>query len=85
MYRAPDNAPRCPVCGMSNLTPETAAGATEGWSFVRFGVLSGPTKMTSVNVTRARLCLDCGYVMHFVSQGELRYLRGELATLTPYP
>ena len=89
MYRSPDTTPRCVACGNSNLTPETKFDTSEGYAnlyFKRRDVVAGffsTSDTQTLAIDRARACLDCGYVMLFLGEGKLEWLRKELPGLVP--
>ncbi len=92
MYRTPEVAPRpCPMCGESSWTPETKLDPTEGYLKVRFRVANathtflGGTPSRDFTVSRARVCLGCGFVATSLSASDLHELKDELSSLTGMP
>jgi hypothetical protein len=89
MYREPDRTPHCVSCGGAHVTPPTRFDLTEGAACVQYlivgttGVFGGTPE--PYRVTRARVCLDCGHVMHGLDTRELERLRTRLQNLAPAP
>lgn len=69
---------RCPVCAGENLTAETDYASFENaLRFRNAGTkkkIFGPNDL-HVRADRGRVCLDCGYVLYFLSRQELQRLR----------
>jgi hypothetical protein len=86
MYRVPDKSPRCLACGNTNLTPETKFDPSEGNAYIHFfdptaepGFFDHSDATFAVN--RARVCLDCGYVMLSLGRERLAQLRAAIGRL----
>jgi DNA-directed RNA polymerase subunit RPC12/RpoP len=69
---------QCPVCGSQELSPKTDYSSFE--THARFtgmggaGLLGGAKDLT-MGASRARVCLDCGHLILFVSDSDRRRLR----------
>jgi len=80
VYRTPDPTPHCVSCGSASVTPPTTFGADAPVS-VFFASREGHNER--FHVDRARVCLDCGYVMPAVSPETLTLMRVLLPALRP--
>lgn len=87
MYRSPDETPRCPCCQSIELGPLTKFDPSEGYARVHFrvkgataGLLGSPAN-AAYTVDRARVCLRCGHVMHFLSAEQCADLRRRIESL----
>lgn len=90
MYRTPDETPRCACCHSEQLTDITKFDPSEGYARVHFdnkrpadGVFA--SRRVQYTVDRARICIACGHVMHFVSarqRAELAKRLDELAAVS---
>jgi hypothetical protein len=89
MYRTQADAPRCPACQGTALTPTTKFDPGEGRSSVYFDYTKkgGLFDLDGVHFVcdRARVCLECGHVALSMSKKRLEGLKEELAKLTPVP
>ncbi|MFO0682971.1 MAG: hypothetical protein U0234_13025 [Sandaracinus sp.] len=88
MYRSPDRIERCPCCQSEELGPLTKFDPSEGNAHLHFarkdptgGIFRASSETFAVD--RARVCLACGHVMFFFSEGRLRQLKGRLPELEP--
>jgi hypothetical protein len=88
MTPAPLGPPRCPLCQSTSLTFATQLKLQCDDTSVE-AVFQGPDKSwassgtAGFRVGRCRVCLDCGYVLPFLSETELQQLRERVGTLTP--
>lgn len=68
---------RCPVCRSDELSPETDYSSFE--THARFRGVGGQGlfggKDLTVGASRARVCLDCGYLLLFVGDSAREKLR----------
>jgi hypothetical protein len=86
-----EKKPACPMCGSEHLSPMTKLAPTEGYLELQFlkkdqiggGWAEDPIDRTAL--TRARVCLDCGFAMLHVSSGDLFRLRQRLGELDWLP
>lgn len=82
------NAPRCPLCQGTSVTPATQFRQQSSTLSVT-SVFQGPGRSWASSgeegfeVGRCRVCLDCGYVLLFLSQEELALLQKRIALLVP--
>lgn len=88
MYRRSDETPHCACCNSERLTPASRFEPSEGYARVHYRLKSpGPgffdSRYAQFTVTRARICLSCGYVMHFVDETQLADLASRIAELEP--
>jgi len=88
-----DEKMRCPVCGGARLSPETLISGrasnyladiyfsvkrtVQGWG----GREKQKKEKLCIQITRARVCGGCGYVLTFVRRRQLQELQGEWARL----
>lgn len=86
MYRTPDETPRCPCCHSLELSEVTKFDPSEGYARVHFeqaqrpsGLFADPFVRYTVN--RARVCLACGHVMHFLDEKQRADLAERMASL----
>lgn len=86
-----EKMPCCPVCASQQLSPMTKLAASEGYfelHYVKKDQLGGgwgedPIDRTAL--TRARVCLACGFAMLHVSSADLARLGQRLAELEWLP
>ncbi len=74
-------ANKCPVCASDQLSPETEYASFDNHARFRgmggTGFL-GQDKDLTMGAGKARVCLDCGYLLLFVSDKDLRELKDSL-------
>lgn len=79
----------CPVCAGPHLSPETVLHPSGGVTQVMFakrGVapsLFRNDDRVSLRVDRARVCLQCGFVLSFLSAEAIHRVRAEAPSLEP--
>lgn len=70
----------CPVCRSQELSPETDYASFD--NHARFRGLGGDGFMGRKDLTlgaaRARVCLDCGYLLLFVGDAQREQLRAAI-------
>jgi len=79
---------QCPTCGGANITPATQLKQQSVSTGLHVVFSTGAETWASSGqegfaVKRGRVCLDCGYVMVFMSSAALSDLRGKVARLQP--
>ena len=79
---------QCPTCGGANVTPATQLKEQSKETGLHVVFESGEETWASRGhagfpVKRGRVCLDCGYVMVFMSDRALGELRAKIAGLRP--
>lgn len=90
-YRSPDQTPLCCSCGSASLTPSTKFVLHESMAQVHFQDTPGKpsffnsdgTRIFSMSIDCARVCLDCGHIMLSFGQKKLEELRDKMASLKP--
>ena len=85
-----ETSAQCAACQSTELTPLTRFDPSEGFARVHFlrkspgsGFFASPYE--HITVDRARVCLACGHVMHFLGAKRRRELAEKIAGLSPVP
>ncbi len=67
----------CTFCASTRVSAPTLLDPTDGFLKIRY------EESVDFVVGRARVCLDCGHVMVFLSETQLERLRGMAPRLRP--
>ncbi|MFC5910400.1 hypothetical protein [Streptacidiphilus monticola] len=80
---------KCGICSSERLSPLGDLEVTGGAQGTRLLVRFPRTRLFQLRPTfeagRARICLDCGAVLPFVTESERRSLNAEISSLVPTP
>jgi hypothetical protein len=69
---------KCPVCGSTQITPFTSSCAGVEWAQLRYRTPGGGILDQGIRLAfGGRACLNCGYVLHFLSAEALERARRE--------